>query len=91
MTWIPRLATTAEDECHARQMLLTLLARHDSLATTGASAPAPSSSLGRLDPTLGDISNWHDWAAAPDSHLLAAVRRNAPISAWLAALRSFPD
>ena len=122
VTWMPRLATTAEDECHARQVLLTLLARHDSLASTLANMmselhPTPEDKgsvrealllllaqetdpwgadslarpMGRLDPTVGDISGWRDWAVVPDSRLLAAVRGNTPISAWLAALRSFPD
>jgi hypothetical protein len=42
--------------------------------------------LARLDPTVDDLANWHDWAVAPRPELMAAVRPNSTISTWLDAL-----
>ena len=40
----------------------------------------------RLNPTLDDLRGSADWPCKPTDGLLAAVRRNTPLAAWLAAL-----
>ena len=48
-------------------------------------------SVTALDPTVRDLSTWRAWTVQPTAELLAAVRRNSPLSDWLAALPSLPD
>jgi hypothetical protein len=47
-------------------------------------------SLGKLDLTIGDLSNWQSWAKPPDETLLAVVRQNSPLAVWLEALSLDP-
>ena len=42
--------------------------------------------LSRLGPDTGDIANWRSWHHWPTPALLAAVRRNSELPAWLQAL-----
>ena len=48
--------------------------------------------VARLNPTVQDLITWRAWADPPPANLLAAVRRNSEVSAWLEALSSVgPD
>ena len=76
------LAATARDKRHALAALLGLLAGQ----AIGPLAARLVDSLVRLDPTASDISTWRAWEVPPTTELLAAVRRNSELSAWLAAL-----
>ena len=44
--------------------------------------------LARLDPTVRDLSSWNAWRARPTGDLIAAVRENSGLTAWLAVLPS---
>ena len=77
-----QLGPTAEDKRRARDVLLGLLARE----TSGALAAQIVGGLAHLDPTVGDLSSWRDWAALPTVELLATVRRNSTLADWLKAL-----
>jgi hypothetical protein len=82
-----QLGPTEDDAHHARQTLVKLLAgqNYDSVAARLASG------VMQLAPTVNDLSNWHTWVTQPTIELLAAVRRNSPLSIWLAALPSLPS
>ena len=81
---IARLDPTADDKRRARDALLqTLIYEHD----TEAAAPMVSS-LARLSPTVRDLANHRDWYTPPTQDLLAEVRRNSPITDWIATLPS---
>jgi hypothetical protein len=41
-----------------------------------------------LDPIVPDLSSWNAWGARPTGDLIAAVRQNSGLTAWLAALPS---
>ena len=79
---VVQLSPTAQDKRQARNALLALLAGQAS----GPLAARLVDSLVRLDPTASDISTWRAWEVPPTTKLLAAVRRNSELSAWLAAL-----
>ena len=79
---VVQLSPTAQDKRQARHALLALLAGQAS----GPLAARLVDSLVRLDPTASDISTWRAWEVPPTTKLLAAVRRNSELSAWLAAL-----
>jgi hypothetical protein len=79
---VVRLATTAEYRLRARDALLGLLARE----TDGQVAAQLMGGVVQLDPTTSDLSSWHSWPIPPTDSLLAAVRQNSALPAWLAAL-----
>ena len=79
-----QLAPTAEDQRQAREALLGLLAGQ----TDGYLAEKLVAEVIQLDPTVPDLSTWRAWAVPPSVKLLAAVRRNSALAAWLAALPS---
>ena len=55
-------------------------------ATWGYWAGGLVDALSRLSPDTGDIANWRSWHHWPTPALLAAVRRNSELPAWLQAL-----
>ena len=82
-----RLHPTAEDEQCARTALVRLTAAH-----------GPSyliDTLIQLRPTVADLRTWRTWPSSsierawPPITLLAAARRNSPLTAWLDALPTF--
>jgi Domain of unknown function (DUF4062) len=77
------LGPSAQDKRRARHCLLALLAGQ-------ASAPAARlvDRLAQLDPTASDITTWPTWASPPTRELLAAVRRNSGLAAWLSEIPS---
>jgi hypothetical protein len=79
---VARLDPTAEDQASARQVLLRLLPDqgHPQEARTLANAVA------QLGPTVADLGGSDRWPHPPHAALLAAVRQNSGLSAWLAAL-----
>jgi hypothetical protein len=76
------LDPTAQERGKVRVALLGLLARE----TNSWQASSLMEAVARFDPSLDDVSKWRSWAAPPPTTMLAAVRRNSEISAWLAAL-----
>ncbi len=48
------------------------------------------SCLARLDPTVHDLSGWSTWRVPPTADVLAAARRNSPVSDWVATAASLP-
>lgn len=44
--------------------------------------------LKKLSPNTADLATWQSWAKEPDAELLAAVRQNSPLAAWMSALPS---
>jgi hypothetical protein len=79
-----RLDPTAGDKRQAREKLLELLANQDNWAV----GVELTGSLALLEPTIRDLNNWHNWSGRPTDVLLAAVRRNSALAAWLTALPS---
>jgi hypothetical protein len=78
------LEPTLEDRAQARQVLFTLLAN-----TTDASiARGLAMAAATLNPTVADLGSSDRWPIPPTPELLAAVRQNSELTAWLAALRS---
>jgi hypothetical protein len=79
---VAQLDPSAQDNLSARNTLLALL--------RGQTSAPPSArlkdALTQLSPTARDISAWHKWKVPPTVKLLAAVRRNSELAAWLAAL-----
>jgi Domain of unknown function (DUF4062)/NACHT domain len=86
VTGVVQLGPTAGDKGQARDALLALLARQDSAPL----AARLVDDLAQLDPTAADVSGWRAWAAPPTAELLAAVRRNCDVAAWLAILPRLP-
>jgi hypothetical protein len=76
------LAVTAEEEMRARKGLLRLLIRE----TNTWRARAIEDAVSRLNPTVSDLEGSHAFAARPTSILLAAMRKNSALPAWLASL-----
>ena len=79
---VVQLDPTAQDKTQARKALLALLASQ-------ASRPLAArlvDGLVQLDPATRDINTWPTWAVPPTSELLAAVRRNSELPAWLVTL-----
>jgi hypothetical protein len=79
---VARLDPTPEEQAQAREALLGLLAREASPGTARALANA----VAQLNPTIVDLGGSRSWAFPPTPALLAAVRQNSAISAWLTAL-----
>ena len=79
-----QLAPTTEDRRDAREALLRLLA-HEAV---GWCAHRLLSGVAQLDPTVDDLSTWRAWVAPPTAELLAAVRRNSPLTDWIEILPS---
>ena len=79
---IPQLATAEEDRMQARVAVLSRLRIEDDpfLGRNLISA------LALLDPAIPDLSGSERWPEPPMHDLLAAVRRNSELPAWLAAL-----
>jgi hypothetical protein len=46
--------------------------------------------LAKLDPAVGDLEAWREWAAPPTVELLAVVRYNSPLEDWLTGLAWLP-
>jgi len=81
---LARLEPTAEDQRRVRDALLSLLAR----TTSSGDARDLEDRLAQFRPTLHDLSKWRTWACPPTADLLAAVRQNSTLVAWLASLPS---
>jgi hypothetical protein len=77
-----RLGPTPRDKRYARSALLSLLAAQPSEALSARLL----GELAQLDPKAGDLSGWHAWEVPPTAELLATVRRNSKLAAWLAIL-----
>ena len=73
-----------EDLALARDVLVRMLAQQ----TRAESARQLMQALAVLRPALDDLADWRSWATPPDSRLLATVRRNSPLAAWLASMPS---
>ena len=78
------LDPTAEDRARAREALLGLLAREDDPSRAQQLAEASTG----LSPTVADLVGSSTWPFPPTPALLAAVRQNSGLPAWLAALSS---
>ena len=79
---IAGLDPTADEQTKIREVLLGLLARDANEWSSRALAEA----VAQFSPSLDDLTEWRSWAAPPPRTLLARVRQNSEISAWLAAL-----
>jgi Domain of unknown function (DUF4062)/NACHT domain len=77
-----QLDPSAQDKLRARNALLALLRGQ----TSGPLAARLMDALAQLDPTASDINDWRGWEALPTVNLVAAVRRNSELTAWLAVL-----
>jgi NACHT domain len=75
------LDTTREDKRQVRNVLITMLPNSDD-----RTAKRLVDGLARLEPTVSDLDNWRTWEVPPTVDLLAAVRRNSGVPAWLATL-----
>lgn len=76
---VAQLNPTAEEQRQAREALLKLLAREtDSLA-----ARELVGAVAQLQPTVHDLSECRAWAIPATIELLAAVRKNSTLPAWL--------
>jgi Domain of unknown function (DUF4062)/NACHT domain len=82
ITGVIRLGPTAQDTRYARCVLLGLLAGRPG---EGLSAQLVDQ-LAQLEPKASDLRGWTAWKVAPTTELLAAVRRNSKLAAWLAVL-----
>jgi hypothetical protein len=90
---VAQLATTADDRRQARQVLLGLLAHETDILEAEQlesifKSEELAHGLARLDPTVHDLRTWRAWTRPPTAELLTAVRRNSPLTNWLAALPS---
>ena len=83
-----KLDPTTEDRRQAREALLSRAFIQDAYGHFTAN---DMSMVAQLDPTVRDLSNWPAWTIQPSAELLAAVRRNTALHAWLAALPSLAD
>ena len=79
------LTAAAQDRDQVRPRLLGLLAR----AADPYVARVLAEAVARLEPTVADLDACHGWVIPPSSELLAIVRRNSKLLAWLAALPLF--
>jgi NACHT domain len=82
VTVLLQLDPTPDCKREIRGALLGLLARD----TDRGAAAALIRLVAQLDPTVGDLAGWRAWAAPPTGELLAAVRQNTELGAWLTAL-----
>jgi hypothetical protein len=82
ITGVIRLGPTPRDKRYARCALLRLLAAQPSEALSAQLVDE----LAMLDPKASDLRGWAAWKVPPSAELLAAVRRNSKLAAWLAAL-----
>jgi hypothetical protein len=79
---VARLDPPAPDRAQARQALLTLLTSE----TNPTMARRLADTLARLSPTIADLGGSDSWPFPPTQALLAVVRQNSELTAWLAAL-----
>ena len=79
------LDPTVQEKARAREALLTLLAS----ATEPPVAMYLSRALVSLSPTIANLDNSDNWPVPPTSPLLAAVRKNSSLPAWLTTLPLF--
>jgi Domain of unknown function (DUF4062)/NACHT domain len=82
MAGVIRLGPTARDKRCARRALLGMLAAQPSEALSARLVDE----LAQLDPKASDLSGWSAWQVPPTGELLAAVRRNSKLAAWLSVL-----
>jgi hypothetical protein len=80
------LGVTTEERLQMREAFVGLLT---STRTPSWSYLLPGVLAG-LDPTTSDLEGWQSWTVPPNSELLAAIRKNSTVSAWLATLSSLP-
>jgi hypothetical protein len=73
---------SAEERAQVRERLLTLLAGETSPWMAWEFAEA----VARLDPTVADLRASDSWPFPPTPALLAAVRKNSGLPAWLTLL-----
>lgn len=76
------LSPTAADQDTARHHLLNLIASE----SNPAAAQHLVSAAVRLQPRASDLANPRQWAIPPSPAMLAAIRRNSPLTSWLASL-----
>ena len=77
---------SADDKRAAREVLIMLLVGQ----TDESAAEETANTMAQLDPAVRDLDTWQNWAAIPPEALLSEVRRNSPLTEWLAALPTFP-
>jgi lysophospholipid acyltransferase (LPLAT)-like uncharacterized protein len=82
ITGVIRLGPTPQDKRYARSALLGMLAAQPSEALSGRLIDE----LAQLDPKANDLKDWTAWKVLPTAELLAAVRRNSKLAAWLSVL-----
>jgi hypothetical protein len=80
---LAQLAATAQEKEQARQVLLGLTVKADRRKIWN-----PIDVLAELAPTVAELGSWEGLPIAPNPALLAAMRRNSSLSAWLYALPS---
>lgn len=82
---IPQLAATEEDQIQVRVAVLKRL----NVESDPFHSRNLISALALLNPTIPDLSGAECWAQPPTWELLATVRQNSDLLAWLAALPRF--
>jgi hypothetical protein len=81
------LAATEQERTLARDALLDLITHETKPEMTQKLAAA----VAGLSPTVADLSQPDTWPCAPAHELLAAVRQNSRLSAWVAILPQLPE
>ena len=79
---IAALEPTASEQTQARHALLALLPAQTDRWAAGALTDA----VARLSPTAADLGGFDDCPFPPTAALLAAVRENTGLRAWLTVL-----